>query len=392
MDIAVSPYFSRRVVSRPAPGHQAALERCLDRLRNAMPTIGLRNPKIGRPDLTWDYCDRGDWVIGFHSGQLWLAHQLTGDPVFRDAARARRPEFRYILEHRRFRDHDLGFQFSLHSVADWLATGDPEARTMALAAADGLVARFRDDGGYIQAWNPSPTDPGRSAYVNGRMIADTMQNLALLHWAHAETGVADFRDVAERHAATSARHLVRADGTSFHTFLFDPATGAPIGGRTHQGHADDSCWARGQAWLLHGFAHVFSATGNPAHLDTARRLAETLRRLMGDDRVPVWDFSAPSDGGRIVDSAAGAVAAAGLHLLASVTDGDEAEGWRAFGDRMIDGLIETCDVTGVDGALGLLARGAAHVRAGQRDAMLPYGDYYYMEALMRSLGHTRFFW
>ena len=104
------------VLKRPGQRYQEALDRCVGRLRTLMPVIGLRNPKIGLPDLSWSYCGPFDWVVGFHSGQLWLALQLTGDPVFLNAARARRPVFRRILQHRHAQDHDLGFQFSLSSV------------------------------------------------------------------------------------------------------------------------------------------------------------------------------------------------------------------------------------------------------------------------------------
>ncbi|MEF2071171.1 hypothetical protein [Consotaella aegiceratis] len=393
MDAPSSSYFARQTESRSVAHHQAALERCIARLRTALPIVGLRNPKIGRPDHSWIYCDQGDWVIGFYSGQLWLALQLSSDPLFQAAARARRPDFQYVLQNRRVRDHDLGFQFSLHSVADWMMTGDEAARQMALRAAEALLSRFREEGGYIQAWNPyGMQDRDRAAYVNGRLIADCMQNLALLHWAHKQTGIADFFEVAEIHAETSRRHLVRDDGSSFHTFLFDPSTGEPLGGRTHQGLAHESCWSRGQAWLIHGFAQCHRATGNRRHLETARQLADTAERLMGEDRVPVWDFNAAADSPRPVDSSAGAIMAAGLYILAADTAGEEAERWRAFADRVIDGLIESCDLTETPSALGLLAHGAAHVRAGQTDTMLPYGDYYFMEALMRSIGHSRFFW
>ena len=107
------------------------------------------------------------------------------------------------------------------------------------------------------------------------MIADTMQNLALLHWAYRETGITDYREVAEIHAQTTANYLVRSDATSFHTFVFDPGTGEPRRGEPHQGYADDSCWARGQAWLLHGFAQCHAATGNPL---TSRPPAASRRR------------------------------------------------------------------------------------------------------------------
>lgn len=386
-------YFASEATTLGHPAYQAALDRCLVRLRELIAVAGLRNPKIGQDDHRWIFCNGPDWVMGFLPGQLWLAHQLTGDPVLAAACRARRPQFRAVLENRRARDHDLGFIFSLSTVAEWLMTGDETARTMSIEAARALIGRFREEGQYIQAWNPEgPQNRAQARFANGRMIADTIQNLALLHWAHRETGIADFREVADLHEATSLRHLVRDDDTTFHTFLFDPATGEPLRGETHQGYTDDSCWARGQAWLIHGFANCSRLTGNPVSLDAARRLAAKAEVLMGDCRVPVWDYSLPADGSHPIDSSAAAVTAAGVLMLADLVSEAEAPRWRGFGHRLLDGLLDECDLTLTPGAEGLLAHGAGHVPAGRIDAMLPYGDYYFMEALMRAQGHRDFFW
>ena len=108
--------------------------------------------------------------------------------------------------------------------------------------------------------------------------------------------------------------------------------------------------------------------------------------------MPVWDYALPAGETRWRDSSAGAIMAAGLYILAGATAGEEAQRWRGFADRLLDGLIETCDLTGNPAAQGLLGEGAAHVSAGRTNTMLPYGDYYFMEALMRSLGHTNYFW
>lgn len=393
MDLQNNSYFASDVAVLGNPVFQSALDRCVVRLREIIAVAGLRNPKIGHSDNSWIYCDGSDWVMGFLSGELWLAHQLTADPVFAHAARSRRSQFRAVLNDRKAMDHDLGFIFSLHSVAEWLSTGDKVAYAMAIEAARALVARFREEGGYIQAWNPvGPTDREQAQFANGRMIADTIQNLALLHWAWRETGIADFREVAELHEATSLSHLVRADDTSFHTYVFDVATGEPLRGETHQGYADDSCWSRGQGWLIHGFANCYRVTGNPVSLDAARRVATKAESLLGKSTVPVWDYCLPSDGTHPIDSSAAAVTAAGVLMLADLVPADEAAHWRKLGHRLLHGLLFECDLTDTPGAHGFLAHGAGHVPAGRLDAMLPYGDYYFMEALMRAQGHKDFFW
>lgn len=396
MRAQTSSYFNtvaNVVEHRDVGHHQEALERCLHRLKEAMPITGLRNPKIGRADYSWSYCGPYDWVVGFLAAQYWLALTLTGDQAFLNAARARRAVMRGILRYRDAQDHDLGFQFSLTCVADYLLTADREAREMALVAAELLLSRYRTEGCYLQAWNPrSVHGESKPAFANGRIIADTMQNLALLFWAHRETGRNDFREAADNHARTTMTHLVRDDARSYHTFLFDPATGAPLRGETHQGYAHDSCWSRGQAWLIHGFAQSALATGEADYLDTAVKLAHKARELMADDDVPVWDFAVPDPKNDRRDSSAGAIMAAGVYIIADLSDSGDAAQWRSFGDKLVGGLLRSCDLTQQAGALGLLAHGASHVNAGFSDNMLPYGDYYFMEALMRSLGHRDFFW
>jgi len=385
-------YFGDSSPSRAVKSHHDALMRCVAKLRAVTPVIGLRNPKIGRADNQWDYCGPFDWVIGFQSGQLWLAAQLTGDPAFVIGAQARRQAFRNILANPTELTHDLGFQFSLSCVADWKMTGNHDARALAIEAAEALSRRFNRAGGYIKAWNPKPDDLASATYTSGRIIADTMQNLALLYWANRETGVSAFREIADTHAQLTHRHLVRKDGSSYHTFVFDPASGEPLRGETHQGFADESCWARGQSWMIHGFAQCYLYTNNPLYRETSARLAATAEELMGDDAVPVWDYRLGAGAPRCRDSSAGAIMAAGLYILGSISEGKEKERWVAFADRLLDGLITTCDLSDDHEALGLLAHGAAHVPAGRDDSMLPYGDYYFIEALMRSLGHDQFFW
>jgi unsaturated chondroitin disaccharide hydrolase len=300
--------------------------------------------------------------------------------------------FRHILRNPAELDHDLGFQFSLSCVADWKMTGNHDSRALALMAAEALSHRFNRAGGYIKAWNPKPGDPDFSIFSAGRIIADTMQNLALLYWASGETGVGALREIADAHARVTNKRLIRKDGSSYHTFVFDPASGAPTRGETHQGFADESCWARGQAWMIHGFAQSYLYTSDPHYRETSARLAATAEELMGVDTVPVWDYKLPAGEPRWRDSSAGAIMAAGLYMLASISEDKEKERWVAFADRLLDGLITTCDLSKDPDALGLLAHGATHVSAGRHDNMLPYGDYYFMEALMRSLGHNQFFW
>ena len=53
------------------------------------------------------------------------------------------------------------------------------------------------------------------------------------------------------------RYNFRPDGTSYHVAVYDAETGAYQYSCTHQGYADDSMWARGQAWGIYGYTMVY---------------------------------------------------------------------------------------------------------------------------------------
>src|SRR6185295_17678925 len=147
---------------------------------------------------------------------LWLAYAAIGDPLFREAARRQRPYFAERLALPETHDHDLGFLYTLSAVADYTLTGDTTARQMGLAAAAALAARFNVAGQFIRAWNNWSHDPLNNS---GRMIIDSLENLALLFWAARESDQPHLREVAIAHATTSARHLIRANGSSYHTYV-----------------------------------------------------------------------------------------------------------------------------------------------------------------------------
>ncbi|KGY09453.1 MULTISPECIES: glycoside hydrolase family 88 protein [Vibrio] len=367
------------------------LPKVVDSIKRNIPKIGERNPKIGTQDNQWDYCGQFDWVSSFWTGELWLCYQMTAEQQFKNSAKLRKRYFADMLLDPFWLDHDLGFQYSLSCVADYQLTGDEESKMMAIRAADHLIHRFRKIGGYIVAWND--THPLGPEITQGKSIIDSLQNTALLFWAGKVTGSPVYAQAAKTHSETLAKHIVRDDFSTYHSFNFDPVTQQPIKGETFQGYADDSCWARGQSWAVHGFAQTYLYTGEEKFLTLAKKLARYAVEHITDDGVPVWDYSLPADEIQYKDSSAGAITAAGLLLIAQcIEDEQEAKQYRDWGLYLLQGLMDSCDLTSDENALGLLAHGASFVNVGLCDNMLPYGDYYYLEALMRANGYQNFFW
>lgn len=375
-----------------------ALHSALEIIRRTIPQMQTNRPKIGRPDLTYVHCGDTDWVDGFWSGQLWLAYSCTQDVQFFKAAREQQPYFAERIKRPESHDHDLGFLYSLSCVADYKLTKSEVARDLAVEAARSLILRFNPSGQFIRAWNEWPGDsPEFKLRKRGKIIVDCMENLALLYWASQITGEAQFSEIATAHANTVITHVVRPDNSTYHTYDFDPTTGQPIGGFTAQGYADESCWSRGQAWAIHGFAQTYAYTSQTLYKETACRLADYAINNLPEDFVPYWDYRLPAQVEHYRDSSAGAITSSGLFLLADLLEKDheleKAAQYREVAWKMLAALIEGYTTIKFEQAEGLLLHGASHVSAGYADNMLPYGDYFYLEALLRARRQPQvFFW
>jgi unsaturated chondroitin disaccharide hydrolase len=245
-------------------------------------------------------------------------------------------------------------------------------RQTALGAAARLMRRFLPGAGVLQAWG-ALDDPEQ----RGRTIVDSMMNLPLLYWASQESGDAQYRDAATRHAEQVMQHMIRPDGSTYHTYYFDLDTGAPRFGRTAQGHRDESTWSRGQAWALYGFALAYRDTQDSRFLETARRVADVFLAHTPPDGVVAWDFDFDASSGEPKDSSASAIAACGLLELGTPAD-------REHATRITGALWRTCSTRASVASNALLLHGTQNrnTASGVDEGNL-WGDYFYLEALLR---------
>lgn len=321
------------------------------------------------------------WTTGFWPGILWLAYEWTGDDQYRRVAEmqgesfAARMRSKFDVDH-----HDLGFLYTPTAIAAYRLTGDEDAKAVAVEAARTLLNRFWEKPGIIQAWGRMD-DPNQK----GRTIVDSLMNLPLLFWASEVTGDPVFRQSAIRHAEQLQRTFVRADDTTYHTYYFDTETGAPLYGKTAQGAADESCWARGQAWAMYGFTLSYAYTKNPAFLETAQRLTDYFLAHVPADGVVYWDLAFGDGSGEEKDSSASAIAACALlEMVKWLPEGAQKDRYARAAAETVEALATKYAANSVPGSNALILHGVYSKPGGNGvDEANLWGDYFYMEALIR---------
>ncbi|RXZ80791.1 glucuronyl hydrolase [Paenibacillaceae bacterium] len=353
--------------------------------------FGDQFPHVSNGDERYSLNDNTDWTDGFWSGILWLSYQYTNNSLFRDAAVNTVDSFRTRMDQQKHLDHhDIGFLYSLSSKAQWMIEQDEDARALTLQAADALMKRWREQMNVFQAWGPKDNPDN-----GGRIIIDCLMNLPLLFWATDQTGDETYRKAALIHLEQSHKFLVRGDDSSYHTFYFDQETGDALRGGTHQGYRDGSTWTRGQAWGIYGFALAYRLTGKVDYLETSKRMTRYFLERLPEDRVSYWDFDAPVDSETFRDSSATAIAVCGiLEMLDHLPeDAPERQPWMESVTASMQSLIDNYSTKGKPDAEGFLKHGSYYVRGGLApDDYVIWGDYFYLEALMRLENRATGYW
>jgi unsaturated chondroitin disaccharide hydrolase len=326
----------------------------------------------------------GNWTSSFFTGMALLAWRETEDEYFLKQALRLAPHYREKV-FTRFMDthHDLGFLYSLYSVALYKLTGDKEHRKVGLRAAELLAARFNCDGNFIRAWGrmdeiESPIGNGRVRTDNFAII-DCLMNLPLLYWASDETGAKMLTEIAMRHADMCLKCFVRPDYSTNNIYRFDPKTWQPMG------DANNTYWARGATWAIYGFALSYGHTRNEKYLEASVRLARKFIAYLDEEWVPWNDFHEAAHPDRVRDASAGAIAVCGFQELARHGAAD-VEIFKAK-QALLERLCRD-DYLDFDGnCCGVQKRGQ-----GGKNGYTSWGDYYLMEAISRELKQGETFW
>jgi unsaturated chondroitin disaccharide hydrolase len=320
-----------------------------------------------------------DWTSGFFPGSMWYLFEATGDAKWRASAE----KFTALLEpeQNNTKTHDVGFILFCSYGNGLRLTGNAAYRPVLLNGAKSLSTRFSPTVGSLRSWDPR----------NGwefPVIIDNMMNLELMLWAAREGPAERYRDIAIRHADTTLKNHFRADGSSFHVVDYDPATGQVKARVTHQGAADDSAWARGQAWGLYGYTLMYRETKDPRYLAHAQKIAAFIMNhpRLPADKVPYWDFDAPGIPDAPRDSSAAAIICSALLELRSYAPAADAAKYSAFAEQQLRTLASPAYLAepGTNGGFLLKHATGNHPKNSEIDVPINYADYYFLEALLRA--------
>ncbi len=321
------------------------------------------------------------WTNGFYAGILWKMYNETKDDFYLETARGVQDLLDEALLEYWGLHHDVGFMWLLSSVADYRITGDEKAKSRGMHAASLLASRYNIKGDYIRAWNHNP----------GWSIIDSMMNLPILYWASENMDDNRFASIARTHADKTAACAIRPDGSVKHIIEYNPETGDEVQSHGGQGYAVGSSWTRGQAWAIYGFTISYMHTGKKAYLETAKKVAHYFIANLGDDYVPVVDFRSPKSP-VIYDSSAGVITACGLIEIAKAVDENESDLYLNAALKILRATTEKCaDFTEDNQQLINYGTSAYHQTEGHHMTLI-YGDYYYLEALIKLGGKDLLFW
>jgi len=138
---------------------------------------------------------------------------------------------------------------------------------------------------------------------------------------------------------------------------------------------------------LYGFNTCYEYSRDPRFLETSQACADYYITHSPSDGVPPWDFMAPVESRKLVDTSAAAIAASGLlRLCRLVPDPMKGHLYWTTAIRIIRTLCEKHLADHTPGWEGILKGGVYHVHKelGVNESVM-WGEYFFVEALDSAL-------
>lgn len=327
----------------------------------------------------WLVNENGHWTGGFWTGLLWLK-ALYGENGEEQSGKVLEQAKKLSVRMNDNKTHDMGFLFGPSCVLGNNIAPDQQLVEMAIAGAHNMEHLFEEKVGLVLAWD----EPG----YEGVAIVDTIMNVPIMVWAAKQERNKKLYEKAVTIADHIRKNHIRNDASIYHVVRWDPKTYEIIERSTHQGYSADTCWSRGQAWALYGFANMYRYTSKQDYLQTSRELARYFWENLDDGvYLPRWDFAFKNNEEEPLDASAASIAASGMVLLSKMLaknhQNKEAELWKEHSVKLIEALVKHCFYESLD-KYGLIEKVTIDRprNSGIHESAI-YGDYYFIEAVYR---------
>ncbi len=338
-----------------------------------------------------------DWTGGFWPGALWYMFEYTKNPKWKEAA----IKWTETLESNQFntKHHDIGFMMYNSYGNGYRLTKNEKYKAILIQSAKSLCKRYNEKVGAIKSWNDKPSLDGKDT-MRFPVIIDNMMNLELLFFASKITGDPTYKNIAIKHAEKTMQNHVRPDFSSYHVVDYDTITGIALHKETNQGYAHNSTWTRGEAWGFYGFTMTYRETGDIRFLNTAINMADFFinHKNLPSDKIPNWDFNvnevgytspANAQSNQLTyipkDASAAAILASALLELSNYT-GTKGAQYKKTANEILSSLSSKnyLAVAGTNNGFLLMHCTGNANRLSEVDKPIMYGDYYFLEALLRT--------
>ena len=328
------------------------------------------------------YIPNENWTSGFFPGTMFYMYDLTKDNKWKELGvkyTQALDSVKYLKWH-----HDVGFMIDCSFGNALRVTGNEDYKDVIVEAAKSLSTRFRPGAGVIQSWDEDRGWQGKRGW-SCPVIIDNMMNLELLFKASEFTNDSTYYDIAVSHADQTMKNHFRDNWSCYHVVDYDKEKGGVRSKETAQGYADESSWARGQAWAIYGYTVCYRYTKDKKYLDMVDKIYNFIftNEHLPKDLVPYWDFDAPNIPNEPRDASAAAVIASALYEAS----GFDRPQYKEKADEIMRSLSSPYyrALVGTNGNFLLMHSVGSIPHDAEIDVPLSYADYYFLEALTRKL-------
>ena len=343
-----------------------------------------------------------NWTSGFYGGNMWYLYELTGNAKWKEEG----IKYTEILDTIQYwsGNHDVGFMINCSYGNGYRIGKKKEYSKVIVTTAESLSKRYNVKTKAIKSWDYRKAWDGTEWFFP--VIIDNMMNLELLFEASKISGNKKYYDIAVAHANTTMKHHYRPDYSSYHVIDYDTINGKVLDKATCQGYADESSWARGQAWGLYGYTVCYRETKDKSYLEFANNIANYIMShpSIKDDKVPYWDYNinnkdynaaewgykAGSDY-KYKDVSAATITASALLELSLYSDEKQSKIYNKYAKEVIYN-VSSSDYLANDSENNffILKHSVGSIpHGGDVDMPVNYADYYYLEALSRMINQER---